>query len=70
MESAINPNRKIGVEVEVVVPIIGRGDNRDVQDFLADQATKRGRLRFLAAARLLRRSPVMPKPIHGAVDQG
>ena len=35
MESEIT-NRRLGIEIEVVVPIIGRGDNRDVQNLLAE----------------------------------
>lgn len=36
------PSRKIGIEIEVVVPIIGRGDNRDVQDLIASILTNQG----------------------------
>ncbi len=35
MESIISHTRKIGIEIEVVVPIIGQGEGRDVQDLLA-----------------------------------
>lgn len=35
-------NRLIGVEIEVVVPIIGTGDNRDVQNLLAEVLTNQG----------------------------
>ncbi len=42
MESIINLNRKIGIEIEVVVPIIGRGENRDVQDLLAEVLSNQG----------------------------
>jgi len=34
MESLIT-DRKLGVEIECVVPIIGTGDNTDVQELLA-----------------------------------
>ncbi|MCK4658717.1 MAG: amidoligase family protein [Phycisphaerae bacterium] len=42
MEAIINPNRKIGIEIEVVVPIIGVGENRDVQRLLAEVLTNNG----------------------------
>ena len=42
MESAINPSRKIGIEIEVVVPIIGRGENQDVQNLIAEVLTNQG----------------------------
>ena len=41
MESNIT-NRKIGIEIECVVPITGRGGNQDVQDLLADVLTNQG----------------------------
>ena len=42
MESIINLNRKIGIEIEVVVPIIGRGENQDVQNLIAEVLTNQG----------------------------
>jgi len=42
MESAINSTRKIGIEIECVVPIIGSGDNSDVQNLLASVLTNHG----------------------------
>lgn len=41
MESVIT-NRLIGIEIECVVPIIGAGDNRDVQNLLAEVLTNQG----------------------------
>ena len=42
MESEINHNRKIGIEIEFVAPIIGRGTNRDVQELLAQVLSNDG----------------------------
>ena len=42
MQSSINLRRKIGVEIEVVVPIVGRGENRDVQQLIAEILTNQG----------------------------
>ncbi len=42
MESQINFNRKIGIEIEFVAPIIGRGTNRDVQELLSQVLTNHG----------------------------
>lgn len=42
MQAVINPHRTIGIEIEVVVPIIGTGDNRDVQQLLAEILTNQG----------------------------
>ena len=42
MESEINVNRKIGIEIEFVAPIIGRGSNHDVQELLAQVLTNHG----------------------------
>ena len=42
MQAVINPHRKIGVEIEVVVPIVGTGDNQDVQRLLAEILTNQG----------------------------
>ena len=42
MESQINLNRKIGIEIEFVAPIIGRGTNHDVQALLAQVLTNHG----------------------------
>lgn len=42
MEATINATRKIGVEVEFVLPIIGQGSNIDVQRLLADVLTRQG----------------------------
>ena len=42
MESAVNPTREIGLEIEVVVPIIGLGQNLDVQQLLAQVLTAQG----------------------------
>lgn len=41
MESQIT-NRLIGIEIECVVPIIGAGDNRDVQNLIAEVLTNQG----------------------------
>ena len=41
MESTIT-DRLIGIEIEIVVPIIGRGDNADVQNLLAEVLTNQG----------------------------
>lgn len=41
MESTIT-DRKLGVEIECVVPIIGRGDNSDVQELLAQVLSNHG----------------------------
>ena len=41
MESNIT-NRKIGIEIECVVPIIGSGCNQDVQNLLAEVLTNQG----------------------------
>ena len=42
VESEINSNRKIGIEIEFVAPIIGRGTNRDVQELLAQILSNHG----------------------------
>lgn len=42
MESEINLNRKIGIEIEFVAPIIGCGTNRDVQELLAQILSNHG----------------------------
>ena len=42
VESQINPNRKIGIEIEFVAPIIGRGTNRDVQELIAQVLSNHG----------------------------
>lgn len=42
MQSQVNLNRKIGVAIEVVAPIIGTGNNRDVQDLLAQVLSNHG----------------------------
>jgi hypothetical protein len=42
MEAAINATRKMGVEVECILPIIGVGENVDVQRLLADVLTRQG----------------------------
>ncbi len=42
VESEINVNRKIGIEIEFVAPIIGRGTNHDVQELLAQVLTNHG----------------------------
>ena len=42
VESEINVNRKIGIEIEFVAPIIGRGTNHDVQELLAQVLTNDG----------------------------
>ena len=41
MQSEIT-NRKLGIEIEVVVPIIGQGEGRDVQDLLARVLSNHG----------------------------
>ena len=42
MLAEINPGRQIGIEIEVVVPIIGIGENRDVQRLIAEVLTNHG----------------------------
>ena len=42
VESEVNPSRKIGIEIEFVAPIIGRGTNRDVQELLAQVLSNHG----------------------------
>jgi len=42
MQASINHDRKIGIEIEVVVPIIGVGENRDVQRLIAEVLTNHG----------------------------
>lgn len=42
MESEVNHNRKTGIEIEFVAPIIGRGSNHDVQDLLAQVLSNHG----------------------------
>jgi len=42
VESEINSTRKIGIEIEFVAPIIGRGNNHDVQELLAQVLTNHG----------------------------
>lgn len=42
MEATINRQRKMGIEIEVVAPIIGSGTNRDVQNLLAQVLTNHG----------------------------
>jgi len=42
MQAAVNPTRRIGIEIEVVVPIIGVGENRDVQRLIAEVLTNQG----------------------------
>ncbi len=42
MQANINLQRKMGIEIEVVLPIIGTGDNRDVQNLLASVLTNHG----------------------------
>jgi hypothetical protein len=42
MEASINATRTIGVEVEFVIPIIGHGENYDVQRLIADVLTRQG----------------------------
>lgn len=42
MESGINFHRKIGIEIEFVAPIVGRGTNQDVQALLAQVLTNQG----------------------------
>ena len=42
VESQINLNRKIGIEIECIAPIIGTGNNRDVQDLLAQVFSNNG----------------------------
>ena len=41
MESTIT-DRKLGIEIEAVIPIIGSGDNRDVQQLLAEVLSNHG----------------------------
>jgi hypothetical protein len=42
VESVINVNRRIGIEIEFVAPIIGRGTNLDVQRLIAEVMTNNG----------------------------
>ena len=42
VESDINVNRKIGIEIEFVAPIIGRGSSHDVQELLAQVLSNHG----------------------------
>ena len=42
MQATINATRRIGVEVECILPIIGVGENVDVQRLLADVLTRQG----------------------------
>jgi len=42
VESEINSNRKIGIEIEFVAPIIGTGTNRDVQELIAQVLRNHG----------------------------
>lgn len=42
VESEINSNRKIGIEIECLVPIVGIGSNRDVQELIAQVLTNHG----------------------------
>ena len=42
MEATINQQRKMGIEIECVLPIIGRGSNEDVQSLLAQVLTNHG----------------------------
>lgn len=42
MEADINLTRKIGIEIEIVVPIIGRGESIDVQSLIAQVLTNQG----------------------------
>ena len=42
VESEVNPNRKIGIEIEALAPIIGRGTSQDVQALLAQVLTNHG----------------------------
>ena len=42
MQASINLQRKIGIEIECVVPIIGTGENSDVQRLLAQVLTNQG----------------------------
>jgi hypothetical protein len=55
VEAAINPNRRIGVEVELVLPILGLGENLDVQRLVASVLTNQG---LAAVARCYSRQPV------------
>lgn len=56
VESAINPSRNIGVEIECVVPIIGRGgSNHDIQELLSSVLTANG---IPSVARSYSHSPV------------
>lgn len=54
MQSQIS-ERKLGVEIECVVPIIGRGDNNDVQELLAQVLSNHG---IDAVARGYSHSPI------------
>ncbi len=42
VESQVNASRKIGIEIECVVPIVGSGTNRDVQELLAQVLSNQG----------------------------
>lgn len=54
MEARISDTRLVGVEIECVVPIIGRGENIDVQSLLATVLTNAG---MPAIARSYSRAP-------------
>ncbi len=56
MQSLIT-DRKLGIEIECVVPIIGRGDNNDVQELLAQVLTNHG---ITAVARGYSHAPIPP----------
>jgi hypothetical protein len=55
MESSINQDRRIGVEVEFVLPILGAGNNLDVQQLLATVLSNHG---MPAIARCYSRQPL------------
>ena len=55
MQSLISETRNLGVEIECVVPIIGRGDNSDVQELLAQVLSNQG---INAVARPYSHSPI------------
>jgi Putative amidoligase enzyme len=64
VESNINPNRKIGIEIEFVAPIIGTGTNRDVQELIANVLTQSG---IQAVSRGYSRHP-LPRGVQIAVE--
>jgi len=64
VESQANLNRKLGIEIEFVAPIIGRGSNRDVQELLAQVLSNHG---IRSCSRGYTHQP-LPRGCHLAVE--